>query len=120
MIIDIPGDAAASNRKMVEFLLPRTTGAGEAIDMRYIMGEIERIAAREGGATALKAPVEGLWAKGAGGEIEKDQHVSFFTVIDITGREQSIGEHLLRLKRQMEEKFGQEDIFILASEVQRI
>jgi hypothetical protein len=97
MIIDIPGDAAAK-RKMVkvEFLLPRITEGGEVIDMRYIMGEIEKIAAREGGATTIKAPGEGLWARSAGGEIEKDHHVSFFTIIDITGREQSIGEHLRR------------------------
>lgn len=120
MIIDIPcGDA---DRKMikVEFLLPRTTKGGDAIDMRYITGEIEKIAMQEGGATALKAPVEGLWARDAGGGIEKDQHVSFFTVIDVTGRERSVGERLQRLKREMEDKFGQEDIFIIASEVQRI
>jgi hypothetical protein len=73
----------------------------------------------EGGATTMKAPVEGLWAKDKG-DLEKDDLLSFFTVVDITGREQSIGLHLQKIKRELEEKFGQEEIFILVSEVQRI
>jgi hypothetical protein len=41
-------------------------------------------------------------------------------VVDITGREESIGLQLQKIKRELEEKFGQEEIFILVSEVQRM
>lgn len=118
MIISVP-DAPARKTVKVEFLLPQRTSGGEIINIRYIRREIEKIAMSEGGATTLKSPVEGLWARGEGG-LEKDDLLSFFTVVDITGREQSIGLHLQRIKRELEQKFGQEEIFILVSEVQRI
>lgn len=118
MIISVP-DAPARKTVKVEFLLPQRTSGGETINIRYIRSEIEKIAIREGGATTLKSPVEGLWAKDAGG-LQKDDLLSFFTVVDITGREKSIGLQLQKIKRELEEKFGQEEIFILVSEVQRI
>ena len=118
MIISVP-DSPARKTVKVEFLLPQRTSGGETINIRYIRSEIEKIARREGGATTLKSPVEGLWAKDEGG-LQKDDLLSFFTVVDITGREESIGLQLQKIKRELEEKFGQEEIFILVSEVQRI
>ena len=118
MIITVP-DASARKTVKVEFLLPQRTSGGESINVRYLRSEIEKIAMSEGGATTMKAPVEGLWAKDKG-DLEKDDLLSFFTVVDITGREQSIGLHLQKIKRELEEKFDQEEIFILVSEVQRI
>lgn len=46
--------------------------------------------------------------------------ISFFTVIDISGREETIGKQLVRIQRELEEKLSQEEIFILVSEVRRI
>lgn len=119
MIISVP-DAQARNTVKVEFLLPQRTSGGETINIRYIRSEIEKIAMSEGGATTMKAPVEGLWLKDEKGVLEKDDLRSFSTVVDITGRKQSIGPHLQRIKQELEEKFGQEEIFIMVSEVQRI
>ena len=39
--------------------------------MRYLRSEIEKMSMSECGATTMKAPVEGLWAKD-GGDLEKD------------------------------------------------
>ena len=119
MIIEI-ADAPRRKTVKVEFLLPERIKDGEGANLRYIRSEIEKIAAREGGATTLKAPVEGLWARDETGRLERGSYVSFFTVIDITGREQTIGEHLRRIQRELEVKFSQEEIFIIVSEVQRI
>ena len=41
-------------------------------------------------------------------------------MIDITGWEQMIGRQLVRIQRELEDKFSQEEIFIPVSEVQRI
>ena len=119
MIIEIP-DAPRRKTVKVEFLLPERIKDGEGANLRYIRSEIEKIAVQEGGATTLKAPVEGLWLRDETGRLERGSYVSFFTVIDITGREQTIGEQLRRIQRELEIKFGQEEIFIIVSEVQRI
>jgi hypothetical protein len=118
-IIHIPG---SPERRMVkvEFLLPEKFRDGQGANIRYIKSEIEKIAVMEGGATALKAPVEGLWVRDETGRLERGNYISFFTVIDITGREQTIGEQLRKMQRDLEKKFGEEEIFILVSEVQRI
>lgn len=119
MIIQIPGSPLRKTVK-VEFLLPEKIRDGEGMNIRYIKSEIERIAVKEGGATTPKAPVEGLGVRDETGRLERGNYISFFTVIDITWREQMIGEQLVRIQRELEEKFSQEEIFILVSEVQRI
>ena len=75
---------------------------------------------KEGGVNTLKTPVEGLWMRDRTGRLERGNYISFFTVIDIMGREQATGKQLVRIQRELEEKFGQEEIFILVFEVQRI
>ena len=119
MIVQIAGSPLRKTAK-VEFLLPEKIRDGEGTNIRYFKSEIEKIAVKEGGATTLKAPVEWLGVRDETGRVERGNYISFFTVIDITGREQTIGEQLVRIQRELEEKFSQEEIFILVSEVQRI
>ncbi|MEW5841448.1 hypothetical protein [Nitrososphaera sp.] len=115
----LAGTTATKKTIKVDFLLPQKTKDGRPVDLRQIRAVIENMAVQEGGATTIKAPVEGLWARGGEG-LEKEELVSFFTVIDITGREGSIGKRLKAIKGELERRFDQDEIFILVSRVQMI
>ena len=113
-------DAKGNRMIKVEVLLPKKTRTNIKIDENYIKSVIERIATEEGGATSSQAPVDGLWFKKEEGRLVKDELIGFYVVISLRDRERSIYKHLQILKQKLEKEFAQDDIFMIAAEVQRI
>lgn len=100
---------------VIEMFLPLRRNDGSA-QPRALFGEVRReLVERFGGLTAFtRAPAEGLWEVGPG-DVERDAIVIFEVMADALD-----AGWWAEYRAQLERRFGQEEIVIRASAVERL
>ena len=100
---------------LVQLLLPLRDHAGVPYPRAHYDELAGRLTDRFGGVTAYtRAPATGLWETPSG-ETVRDQVVVYEVMADDLDR-----EYWARLRRELEEKFAQEELVIRAQETERL
>jgi hypothetical protein len=99
---------------LVEILLPKKTGEGQAIGKDWFDGFLKELTDKFGGATSfLRAPGQGLWQ--SGGSTEKD----CIAVIEVMVEEIDDG-YWHALRGRLERELSQDEIVIRAQQIRRL
>jgi hypothetical protein len=105
---------SASPSHLVQILLPKETGTGEAIGKDWFDGFLKELMDKFGGATSfLRAPGQGLWQSGGG--TAKDN----IAVVEVMA-ERLDPSYWQSLRERLERELSQEEIVIRAQEIRRL
>ena len=105
---------SAGPSHLVQILLPKETGNGQAIGKDWFDGFLKELTDEFGGATSfLRAPGQGLWQSGGG--TEKDS----IAVVEVMA-EQLDPFYWRSLRKRLERELSQEEIVIRAQEIRRL
>ena len=100
---------------LVQLLLPLYDNAGRRVLQNQFVRVREELTERYGGVTAyLRSPAQGTWKEGDGA-VERDEIVMCEVMVDSLDRGWWAG-----YRRELEKRFGQEEIVIRAAEVERL
>jgi hypothetical protein len=105
---------SAGPSHLVQILLPKETGNGQAIGRDWFDGFLKELTNEFGGVTSfLRAPGQGLWQSGGG--TEKDS----IAVVEVMA-EQLDPFYWRSLRERLERELSQEEIVIRAQEIRRL
>ena len=96
---------------LVQILVPKETGKGEAVTKEWFDAFLKELADKFGGATSfIRSPGEGLWRRG--GRTERDE----VAVVEVMAAKLA-PESWRSLRERLERELAQEEIVIRAQEI---
>jgi hypothetical protein len=99
---------------LVQILLPKTTGKGEAVSQEWFEAFLKELTVRFGGATSfVRAPGQGLWRDG--GDTERDT----IAVIEVMADDLA-QDYWRSLRKRLENELSQEELVIRAQQIIRL
>jgi hypothetical protein len=98
---------------LVQILLPKETGKGEAIGKDWFDGFLKELTDEFGGACFLRAPGQGLWQSGGGTEQDS------IAVVELMA-ERLDSSYWQSLRERLERELSQDEIVIRAQEIRRL